>query len=137
MDMTSMSGPDPTPRSGLWPDVGVALYDVSARLAATPPEAWDTVIADALCTLGKALNVDRAYLAWLDAETATFRESHEWCAPGVASITAAYQSVPIHERPHAYARMMRLSVNHVPDVEALPDQRRVDRDHLMRRGAKA
>jgi diguanylate cyclase (GGDEF)-like protein/PAS domain S-box-containing protein len=136
--MTSMSGTtEPTPTPSPWPEVGVALYDVSSRLAATPPEAWDTVIAEALCTLGKALDVDRAYLAWLDTDTSTFRESHEWCAPGIVSITASYQAVPISVRPHAYARMIRLSVNHVPDVAALPRERIADREYLLRRGAKA
>jgi diguanylate cyclase (GGDEF)-like protein/PAS domain S-box-containing protein len=136
--MPPMSGTaDPTPNPGLWPEVGVAIYDVSSRLAGASPEAWDNVISDALCTLGEALSADRAYLAWVDADTNSFHESHEWCASGVESITAAHQAVPIDRRPHAYERMTRLSVNHIPDVDALSDDWAIDREYLVRRGTKA
>jgi diguanylate cyclase (GGDEF)-like protein/PAS domain S-box-containing protein len=135
--MPQLSGTDPTPNPGQWAEAGVAIYDVSSRLAAATPEAWDAVISDSLCTLGEALSADRAYLAWFDVDTKTFRESHEWRASGIDSVTAAHQAVPVEERPHAYERMTRLSVNHIPDVEALTDEWAVDRDHLERRGTKA
>jgi diguanylate cyclase (GGDEF)-like protein/PAS domain S-box-containing protein len=135
--MTQMSGTDPTPNPSLWPEVGVAIYEVSSRLAAAPPEAWDAVISDALCTLGEALLAERAYLAWFDADSQTFHESHEWCASGIESVTASQQAVPVAERPHAYERMTRLSVNHIPDLEALADDWAADREHFERRGTKA
>jgi diguanylate cyclase (GGDEF)-like protein/PAS domain S-box-containing protein len=135
--MSTSGATDPTPNPSLWPEVGVAIYDVSSRLAAASPEAWETVISEALCTLGEALSADRAYLSWLDGDNKTFRESHEWCAPEIESVTASQQAVPVGQRPHAYERMSRLSVNHIPDVEALADDWAVDRDHFVRRGTRA
>jgi diguanylate cyclase (GGDEF)-like protein/PAS domain S-box-containing protein len=135
--MPPMSGTaDPTPNPVLWPEVGVAIYDVSARLACASLDGWNEVIAEALSTLGEALSADRAYLAWIDDDK-LFRESHEWCAPGVASITADYQAVPLDRRPRAHERMTRLSVNHVPDLDALSDEWELDRDYLIERGTTA
>jgi signal transduction histidine kinase len=70
------------------PDVVASANDVVARLALqlvmSTDDDLDDVIVDVLRSLGHLEDADRAYITMYEVD-GTFRNSHEWCRPGVES----------------------------------------------------
>ncbi|HVU02042.1 MAG TPA: sigma 54-interacting transcriptional regulator [Polyangiaceae bacterium] len=75
-----------------------ALFaQVSARLINTPPGELDAAIVEVLRNVAESQGFDRALVQLLDESREYFRQSHEWCAPGVPSFTVSLSGRPISE----------------------------------------
>ena len=57
----------------------------------------DDCIDELLRSIGAFFSVDRAYVYAFSPDLATMTNTHEWCAPGVPSLMADQQAVPIDD----------------------------------------
>jgi hypothetical protein len=89
-----------------------------------PLEHADRAVADALCDLGVALGVDRAYVFRVDDEAGTISNTHEWCGPGIASQIDVLRSMPQRAVPQLLSELRAHRTVHLPDVSGLADRGR-------------
>jgi diguanylate cyclase (GGDEF)-like protein len=71
------------------------LLRIAAHVADLPHVNRDAGVVTALGELGSAVGADRAYIFVLDERSATLRNDHEWCAPGIAPQRDELQAVPL------------------------------------------
>jgi len=68
---------------------------IASHVADLPEASRDAGVTTALGELGAAVGADRAYTFVLDERSATLRNDHEWCAPGIAPQRESLQAVPV------------------------------------------
>ena len=86
-------------------DLERELVDISTRFINTPVDDIDSTIEDALGTVGQFVGADRSYVFQVDAAAETTSNTHEWCAPGIASHQPDLQDVPFAAMPWFIDRM--------------------------------
>ncbi|MCS6954034.1 MAG: PAS domain S-box protein [Bryobacterales bacterium] len=71
------------------------LARISADFLNRVPEQVDAAVTEALRAVGEAMGVDRTYLFLLSEDGATVRNTHEWCAAGIAPQRERLQDVAV------------------------------------------
>lgn len=107
------------------PDVVDAANDVVARLALqlvmSSDDDLDDTIVDVLRSLGELEDADRAYITMYEAD-GTFRNSHEWCRPGVESHQETIHNLSSSDFPWSVGIAERHEVLNAATLEEmLPD----------------
>lgn len=72
---------------------------LSTHFINCPLSQIDQGIDNALAQLGRTTQVDRTYLILLLEDGLTLRNTHEWCAPGIAPQIDELQDLPLSELP--------------------------------------
>jgi len=90
------------------------------------------VIDDALARLGAHLDVDRSYVFVFDPPE--MDNTHEWCRAGVSPESPSLQRVPIDAVAGWLDELIDGDVVVIEDVPGLPDERGIERDHLVSQG---
>jgi len=96
----------------------VAIQDA---LLSAPLDRTDAAIEDALDQLGRLMEIDRVYVVRLSADGALVTRTHEWCAPGVASMREHQQAAPASVIQPWHEALNSLGEVQIHDVAALPD----------------
>lgn len=98
------------------------LTQLSTRFINLPTDRIDTEIEKTLATISHFVeDIDRSYVFMLNADGQTTSNTHEWCAPGVPSVQAKLQHVPVTEEQAHIAALLRGDVFKANSVEALSD----------------
>ena len=113
------------------------VQSISTRLAFVTPEEFESRLEGAMRTIGQVAACGRVYVAEYSASEGRISITREWCAPGIASVRAQYQRMPIQEMPYLALRLTQGKVVQLPSVSALPDAARAERERLERMGVKS
>lgn len=87
-------------------------------------------INHALGLIGAHVGVDRSYLFRVREHFTRLDNIHEWCADGVAPQIEDLQNVPGDAAPGILEALKRHEVVHLPDIDDLGPEWRVDQAHL-------
>jgi diguanylate cyclase (GGDEF)-like protein len=113
------------------------VTDLLADLVRTPVESVDAAVDAALEVLGTFCAVDRVYVFAVDGEADTISNTHEWCAEGIAPEIHNLQDLPF-DVIHAWRQPLTAGLPIlVPDVDALPPERDVERVLLAEQGIRS
>ena len=104
------------------------LLDISSRLVNLDPEKIDEAIDEVLAEIGQFFNVDRSYVFSIDWDSETITNTHEWTEKGIPPAIHRLQKVAFRDFPWLREHMQNLQVAHAPDVSALPESAREDRE---------
>ena len=85
-----------------------------------PMDQQDQAINQSLALVGGLVKVDRAYLFAYDFAAGIARNTHEWCAAGIAPRIDAVQAVTISEMPAGVETHRRGELVLIPSVAELP-----------------
>lgn len=96
------------------------LLDIAVALVDADLGAVDDVLENVLRRVGQFQGVDRAVLFRYDLVARTATNTHEWCAPGVASRRAALTDVSVDRWPEQFARHCRGETVVIGDVDGMP-----------------
>ena len=120
----------PAPASTvLGPDVvQPVVSEILRTLLHLPAEHIDEGIQQALAALGRALELDRAYVFRIGATTCS--NTHEWCAPGIRPERGHLQDLPLALMAPWLEAFERGEAVQVTDVDTLDDEHTELRQHL-------
>lgn len=102
------------------------ITSISTNFINLDPDEIDTAIVQALNTLGEFTGVDRARVFQFSTDGKRMQNSHEWCAPQIASQRQRMLDVPIETFAYFTEKIKKLQVVHIPDVEELPELAKAD-----------
>jgi len=106
------------------------VSSISTQFINLQPEEIDAGILRSLEQLGQFAESDRSYIFLLDEDGKTVYNSHEWCAPGIASIQEQWQRIDLEAKlPWFAAHLQRLESIYVPSLVALPPEAARERAH--------
>ncbi len=97
----------------------------------------DETFNRALKSLGSYCEVDRAYIFRFDFEKRTMSNTHEWCSGGVGPEIDNLQSIPMDQLPSFMNKFRNSEIVYIPDLSALPDELKSERDILEPQGIKS
>ena len=92
-DVTERRAAEEATRRGR--DLLQMLAEVSARFLSMPLASIDEAILDTLARVGTFAGADRCYVVLVDEAGGTVTNTHEWCAPGIASMSHLLQQAPV------------------------------------------
>jgi PAS domain S-box-containing protein len=98
------------------------LMEMASTYINLPLDQVDETIERSLGELGKFVGADRAYLFDYDFERESCRNTHEWCAHGIAPQIEELQDVPLSILPEWVETHRRGDPMVVPEVAALPPE---------------
>lgn len=98
------------------------ITSLSTRFIKLTPNEVDAGISHALATIGEFTGVDRARVCLLADRDQIIRNTHEWCAPGIAAQRDDLQQVPADAMPWLMARLRNFEDVHIPCVADLPTE---------------
>ncbi|WP_369665458.1 response regulator [Thioalkalicoccus limnaeus] len=118
-------------------DLERATAKISGRLATARDNNLDDVLNGALATLGHLLEVDRAYLFRFTADGARMTNTHEWCAPNIASARIRSRDMAVGAMPWWKAQMQTREPVHIPSVADMPDEANAERTEFLAQGIES
>ena len=92
------------------------------------------LIRDALAEMADLVHADRAYVFQFRDDATLVDNTHEWCAPGVASQIDRLQGLPAREFGWFMERIRSGDSFQIADVDALPSEAAAERDILQAQG---
>ncbi len=107
------------------------IIDILRHFVEQPPELVDEGVNAALKLLGEFTNVDRSYFFSVDSEAKTITNTHEWCAPGIASEIENLQELPYDEVPYIMKNLELLDAFYIPSVADMSEEAARDRELLL------
>jgi signal transduction histidine kinase/DNA-binding response OmpR family regulator len=96
------------------------LMDISSTYISLPLDRVDPVIVVSLGELGGFIEANRAYLFDYDFEREIGRNTHEWCAAGMAPKLSQRQAIPLCLLPDWVAAHRRGDAHCMLDIPSLP-----------------
>ncbi len=112
------------------------LVDIAGHMVGAGPDDIDACIFDALERVGRYCEVDRSYLIRLDADGTT-TQTHDWCAPGIDSMSNRIQARPRSDIPQLVEHVERRETLHVPRVADLSAEWDADIGSLRPQGIQS
>nr|WP_300988371.1 response regulator [Thiocapsa sp.] len=114
-----------------------AAAAISARFARARPDNFDVILDRTLQRLGELLEVERAYLFRLSQDGSRMTNTHEWCAPGIASQMGRAPDLPVDGMPWWKARMAAGEPVLIPDVDDLPEEATPEKAEFSAQGIQS
>jgi PAS domain S-box-containing protein len=96
------------------------ISTISTEFIHLASEEIDPALNRALETIGRFVKADRSYFFIFSEKEGALSNTHEWCAPGIASQRERCQNMPCAALPWFMAHMREHRIFHVPDVAAMP-----------------
>ncbi|HVW02211.1 MAG TPA: PAS domain S-box protein [Planctomycetaceae bacterium] len=107
------------------------IMSISTHFIHLAPERIDAGLWHALDLLGQFAQVDRAYIMLLDETGRVMRNSHEWCAAGIASQQEQLQAVSLDDFPWFEREVLQRGVFHITSARDLPKEAANERLHFL------
>jgi PAS domain S-box-containing protein len=107
--------PVPTKNEVRLTDIQALVVELINRLLSASIDQVDDAINAGLARIGAFTGRDRAYVFAIEGDFA--RNSHEWCAAGVAPMIEHLQSLPVAELEDIRAPLSQGHVIHAPDID--------------------
>ena len=105
------------------------VYAASLSLLTRP---FDDAVSSILETAGLGARADRVWLFSYNEEITLFRNTHEWCRPGVPSFVADLQNTPVSMIAWLHAHLLKAQAVLVHDIRRLPRSARALRAEFLR-----
>ena len=96
--------------------------EAAARLLAADAHTLDTTIVRELRRTGEHLGADRAFLFQLNNNELSMSNTHEWCAPGIASQRSVWQDMSLQTIPWWGAQIRGDQPVIITEVAELPPE---------------
>lgn len=94
----------------------------------------DPQIEYLLRNIGEFFEVDRSYLFRFSPDQTTMTNTHEWCAPGISSVSRSMQNVPMEDMAWSWQQITGMvdygEVVFLRDIEDLPEEAAAERERL-------
>jgi PAS domain S-box-containing protein len=103
------------------------VTNLSTKFINLKPDEIDIGISEALKTIGSFNQVDRCYVGIFSLGDRSLQISHEWCAPGIASLHARTNHQSMENLPYLIGSMQRCEIVHLPQLDMLPPEAEKDR----------
>ncbi len=114
------------------------ITNISTSFISVETGQIDEAIEDALAQIGRFAGVGRSYVFQFSTDGAVARNTHEWCADGVASRRASPEgTVQTKHLPWIARRIGGLEVIYVPRVADLPEEASREQRHFERWGIRS
>ena len=116
------------------------LERVLSRLSSSFVQSGDLggKIEDALTSIGAFIGADRAYLFQVHDDEQTADNTYEWCAPGIEPQIENLKGVDVgKELPWFWDLMLKGETFHIPNIDALPDDARLEKKHFTAQGIQS
>ncbi|MSQ48354.1 MAG: PAS domain S-box protein [Deltaproteobacteria bacterium] len=95
------------------------------------PEEINTGISRALRMVGEFSGIDRSYLFLFRENLAVMDNTHEWCAPGIASVQSQLQNMETKTFPWFVKKLTDFEPIYIPDVGALPPEAQAEKIEFL------
>lgn len=95
---------------------------------------FDTAVERVLASSGECADADRAWMFTYNEDATLFRNTHEWCRPGVRSFVGELQDVPVSLISWLQLRLAKNQAVDVRDIGALPRAARALKTEFQRQG---
>lgn len=95
---------------------------------------FDSAVERVLALAGECDDADRAWLFTYNDDATLFRNTHEWCRPGVRSFVGELQDVPVSMIAWLQLRLAKNQAVDVRDIGALPRSARALKTEFQRQG---
>ncbi len=102
------------------PDVQALIVMLINRLLSAEVTAIDAAIEDCLRELGEYSGRDRTYVFVLDGDF--LKNTHEWCAPGIAPMIDSLQRLPVADFGSLMTPLLDNKPLLLPDIRDLPTE---------------
>jgi PAS domain S-box-containing protein len=112
------------------------VADLSTSFLNLPTEKTDEAIQHALQALGELTGTQRVFVFLLSEDEEHISMKYEWCAPGVQSPMSRLQNLPVRGFPSWERDLRDLRPVHIPEVEAMPDALRMEREFMRALGTR-
>ncbi|MDO8914515.1 MAG: response regulator [Coriobacteriia bacterium] len=109
---------------------------VSGRFLSADAAGVDTVVNEALATLGAFLDVDHAYLGSVTPEGLAAR-THEWCSEGTIPQADLLQALDLNGFPWYYEKLKANEFVSIASLDDLPDEAMADRALMTSLGVRS
>ncbi|MFM9100723.1 MAG: hypothetical protein ACKOPS_05030, partial [Cyanobium sp.] len=96
------------------------LADTARDFIAEPCSSLDTNINRTLASIGRLFDADRAYVFDVCQVQGVFRNTHEWCAPGVEPQIDNLQALPTDLFPWWMRELRAGRAIHLSSLDDLP-----------------
>ena len=114
------------------------INEVSSEFVGLSSDRIDAGIDRALASIGTFANADRAYVFLFQEDNEIVDNTHEWCADDVESNIENLKNRPFAKyHPLLAEHVYKNEILYVPDVANLPDEHRLERDHLEAHNVKS
>lgn len=107
------------------------LVNLSRRLISSGSEDVDQEIDGGLKEAGAFLKVDRSYVFLIQPDPATMDNTHEWCAEGITPEKDNLKGLPVSIFPEWMNELQAGNNIFIPEVDALPDSWKGEKDILQ------
>lgn len=97
----------------------------------------DAEIDRALQEIGGAIGVDRSYVFRFSADGRTLRNSHEWCADGIAPQIDRLQDLPADDFAWSLQQLRDQGLFYCPSVSSLGPEAETERQEWLREGIQS
>ena len=95
---------------------------ISANFVSVHNERLNDNVYNALRMCGIFFGIDRCCIYLFSDDGKTMSMAHEWCAPGIRSMTIHMQNFPVDSLPWLAKRIFDRESLHIPDTEGLPPE---------------
>ncbi len=96
--------------------------NISTRFINIDPKMIDWEIENTLKMIGEFAGVDRCYVYEFYRNGEMWRNTHEWCAPGIEPQIGLLKDLKVADYPWQAERLSRFETIYVPDVCSLPEE---------------
>lgn len=97
------------------------LMHLATGFVNVPLDELDQAIIDALGSIGRFCNADRAFLISYDFQAGVGSITHEWCEDGIPADWESFQNIPIQPFSEVLKAHLRGDPVYVPRTRDLPD----------------
>ncbi len=111
------------------------IMKISSSFVRLGPDVLDNEIDEALQTIGKFADVDRAYVFQLYSEGRMADNTHEWCAKGISPQIHNLKGIVMEdELPWFMDKLSAQEAFHIPAVTDLPSAATLEKEHFQMQG---
>lgn len=96
--------------------------NISTRFINIDPKMIDREIENTLKIIGEFAGVDRSYVFEFYRKGEMWKNTHEWCAPGIEPQIDLLKDLKVADYPWQAERLNRFETLYVPDVGSLPEE---------------
>ena len=113
------------------------VADISTDFVSINRNNMDQKIDSMLQQTGQFLEVDRTFIFRLPGDMKWLNNTHEWCAPGIIPMIDTLQNLDVENTPWMKDLVKNREMMFFPDVDALPDEFKEEREELKRQQIKS
>jgi diguanylate cyclase (GGDEF)-like protein/PAS domain S-box-containing protein len=112
------------------------VADLASKFLNADPEEMDALLDQALFSVGRFIEVDRAHIFRISDDRKTFSNTHEWCGPGISSRIEELKNLSLSDFSYLGEKIASNQAIKIPDLNDF-DEDPIFRSHLNKHHVKA